>query len=342
MGHYGSRSLMRSFMVSGPFLNASSRGFRGQNKGKVRDFRSSRGLSGQNPMKSSPSGGASLSASGTSPSNGGSGFTSRSSWWKMSAYLSFTALIGAFFGSSLTYMYTDFEKKKKIEKIEKLRALAKEKQLHADGVVERKTASGGGHCKLDGNSVEYVAWHKAIAGERGAVRVLTAEDLLSQEHPFLEDDHMFSAFVARGIINDMEGYYVPKKKKFSAVVALGREVAGFPRIVHGGLTAAIFDEAFGGLLFSLKKTGGVSFWGPAYTVQLEVTYKSKISADSTVLCTAKLDKVDGRKLYMTAVMSDGPDGKVFATSKALFVTPKPHKLVTDVVKYMFQRLREKV
>lgn len=341
MRHYGSRSLIRSFMVSAPFLNASNRGGRGQNNGKFRNFRSSRGLSGQNSIKGSPPGGASFSASGTSPNSGGSGFTSsRSSWWKMSAYLSFTALIGAFFGSSLTYVYTDFEKKKKIEKIERLRALAKEQQLQAEG-VGGKTASVG-HTKPDGNSVEDVAWHKDIVGERGAVRVLTAEDLLSQEHPFLEDDHMFSAFVARGIINDMEGYYVPKKKKFSAIVALGREVAGFPRIVHGGLTAAIFDEAFGGLLFSLKKSGGVSFWGPAYTVQLEVTYKSKISADSTVLCTAKLDKVEGRKLFMTAVMSDGPDGKVFATSKALFVTPKPHKLVTDVVKYMFQRLKEKV
>lgn len=152
----------------------------------------------------------------------------------------------------------------------------------------------------------------------------------------------FSAFVARGIINDMEGFYVPDAKKFNAVVALGREVAGFPRIVHGGLTAAIFDEAFGGLLFSLKKSGGVTFWGPAYTVQLEVTYKSKIAADSTILCSAKLDKVEGRKLWMTATMSDGPTGRVYATSKALFVTPKPQKLFADIFKYAVSRLREKV
>ena len=113
----------------------------------------------------------------------------------------------------------------------------------------------------------------------------------------------FSAFIARGIINDIEGYYVPQDKKFNAVVALGKEVAGFPRIVHGGLTAAIFDEAFGGLLFSLKKSGALKFLGPAYTVQLEVSYKSKISADSTILCSARLDKVEGRKLWMTATMS---------------------------------------
>ena len=39
----------------------------------------------------------------------------------------------------------------------------------------------------------------------------------------------------------------------------------FPRIVHGGLTAAIIDESYGGLLFALKKAGALRFWGPAYT-----------------------------------------------------------------------------
>lgn len=115
-------------------------------------------------------------------------------------------------------------------------------------------------------------WPHDVASEDGTVRIFTAKDLMAEDHPFLEDDHMFSAFIQKGIIEDMEGYYRPSSKVFSAIVALGREVAGFPRIVHGGLTAAIFDETFGGLLFSLKKFRGVSFWGPAYTVQVCVGY----------------------------------------------------------------------
>ena len=42
--------------------------------------------------------------------------------------------------------------------------------------------------------------------------------------------------------------------------SLGREVCGFPRIVHGGLTAAIIDESFGGLLFALKQQKALPFW----------------------------------------------------------------------------------
>ena len=34
---------------------------------------------------------------------------------------------------------------------------------------------------------------------------------------------------------------------------------------------------------------------------------------------------------MRAIMSDGPDGKVYATARALFVAPKPHRLVKDVL-----------
>ena len=41
-----------------------------------------------------------------------------------------------------------------------------------------------------------------------------------------------------------------------------REVCGFPRVVHGGLTAAIIDESFGGLLFALKQQKALNFWGP--------------------------------------------------------------------------------
>lgn len=120
----------------------------------------------------------------------------------------------------------------------------------------------------EAGSIVKSGWAHDIASEPGTVRIFTAEELLAEENPYLEDDHMFSAFIQKGIIADMEGYYQPSRKQFSAVVALGYEVAGFPRVVHGGLTAAIFDEIFGGLLFSLKRYGGLPFWGPAYTVQV--------------------------------------------------------------------------
>lgn len=180
-------------------------------------------------------------------------------------------------------------------------------------------------------------WINEIAEEPGSQLVLTAEALMKADHPFLEDDHMFSAFVGKGIVDDLHGFYNPRDKTFKTIVSLGREVCGFPRVVHGGLTAAIIDESFGGLLFALKQQKALNFWGPAYTVSLEVQYKSKIAAGSTVLCVTEVEKAEGRKLWMKATVCDGPGGKVFATARALFVAPKPQKMVRDVAQYLFNR-----
>ncbi len=38
--------------------------------------------------------------------------------------------------------------------------------------------------------------------------------------------------------------------------------------------------------------------GPAYTVNLEVQYKSKIEAGRTILCTTEVESLEGRKLWM--------------------------------------------
>ena len=69
-----------------------------------------------------------------------------------------------------------------------------------------------------------------------------------------------------------------------------------------------------------------------------MSYKSKIAAGRTVLCTTELESNDGRKVWMAATLSDGPGGKVYATARALFVAPKPHRLVSDVAKYLFNRM----
>jgi hypothetical protein len=79
-----------------------------------------------------------------------------------------------------------------------------------------------------------------------------------------------------------------------------------------------------------------------WPVQLEVSYKSKIPAGSLILCRAELESFEGRKLWMTAEMRDGPQGKVYATARALFVAPKPQKLLIDVIKYVGQRLGESI
>ena len=56
----------------------------------------------------------------------------------------------------------------------------------------------------------------------------------------------------------------------------------------------------GGLVFSLKKNNKLGP-GPAFTVRLEVDYKKPIPAESEIVCTAKVDSVEGRKVSLRLV-----------------------------------------
>lgn len=52
-----------------------------------------------------------------------------------------------------------------------------------------------------------------------------------------------------------------------------------------------------------------------------------VKAGSWVALTAKIDKVEGRKLFMTAEMTD-ERGNVLADSTTLFVSPKQRGLLS--------------
>ena len=51
-----------------------------------------------------------------------------------------------------------------------------------------------------------------------------------------------------------------------------------------------------------------------------------IPAGSHIICTSKLESLEGRKTWVTATVSDQPNGQIYAVGKALFVVPKTHPL----------------
>ena len=54
--------------------------------------------------------------------------------------------------------------------------------------------------------------------------------------------------------------------------------------------------------------------------------------------TTDVESCEGRKLWMRATVSDGPDGAVYATARALFVAPRPMRAVQDVGRFVLRRL----
>lgn len=76
-------------------------------------------------------------------------------------------------------------------------------------------------------------------------------------------------------------------------------------VLHAGLTSAIIDETLGGLNYIMKREGVIDS-GPSFTVHLEVDYKKPIPSESTVICTANITSLEGRKTWVTASVMVSP------------------------------------
>lgn len=161
--------------------------------------------------------------------------------------------------------------------------------------------------------------------EKECVAEVLSPGQMLRRHPvakvFVDQDHLFEAMAGSGQIHSFRCFYDRATREFHSVVQLGRDVCGFPQTVHGGLTAAIMDETFGGLGVCAWREGALGFRPPAYTARLEVDYKRKIPAGSVIVCSTQVEKVEDRKIWMTAQVTDG-QGVVYAKARALFVAPR--------------------
>lgn len=168
-------------------------------------------------------------------------------------------------------------------------------------------------------------WVQALMDEDGMEELLTC-GAMSDLKPLVDSegidpDHLFAAMLREGLLRDVLFLLNRRTSQLHLLLALGSNIAGHPRITHGGLTSAVLDEATGGLVYELKKMGQLGA-GPAFTARLEVDYKQPLPVNTVVICTASIESTERRKIWARADMLDQPGGKVYAEGRALYVTAK--------------------
>ena len=77
-----------------------------------------------------------------------------------------------------------------------------------------------------------------------------------------------------------------------------------------------------GLYVSLWTSGALGFITPGLTARLEMDYRKKLAADTVIICSTKVDSIEGRKVWMKASVFDGRSGVECASGRALFVAPR--------------------
>ena len=99
-------------------------------------------------------------------------------------------------------------------------------------------------------------------------------------------------------------------------VTFGSAFEGPPACVHGGFVSAAFDEVLG---FVNSLTGNAGM-----TARLTVDYKRPTPLHTKLHFQAQLDRVDGRKTFVSGIVF--ADDRVTATAEALFLSVSADRL----------------
>lgn len=113
---------------------------------------------------------------------------------------------------------------------------------------------------------------------------------------------------------NIHGFHLQARRQDDTVVArhtFDHRHVGAPGIAHGGAVATVVDELFGYVLYLVGTT--------AVTRHLQVDYLAPVLLGTPYLLTARLDRREGRKLWMQAEAYD-PHRNTVLTGRALFIT----------------------
>ncbi|KAJ4412304.1 hypothetical protein N0V91_000775 [Didymella pomorum] len=115
-------------------------------------------------------------------------------------------------------------------------------------------------------------------------------------------------------------------KELLVILELGDGLNGYPQVLHGGFAATLLDETCGGLIqlnvFEKVKKLGSQHAMNYLTAYLNTVYKKPVPVPGPLLCTAKIERQEGRKLFVRATVEDG-EGTVYTTGECLFIEMRP-------------------
>lgn len=104
------------------------------------------------------------------------------------------------------------------------------------------------------------------------------------------------------------------ENELTARLTAGRYYQGRGPALHGGVIPLIFDE-FLGILMEFPGRPAVR------TAYLKVDYRALTPPDTELLLTGRIERIEGRKRYVTGTLHAG--STLCAEADALFVEPRP-------------------
>uniref|UniRef100_A0A8C4KRE9 Acyl-coenzyme A thioesterase THEM4 n=1 Tax=Dromaius novaehollandiae TaxID=8790 RepID=A0A8C4KRE9_DRONO len=101
------------------------------------------------------------------------------------------------------------------------------------------------------------------------------------------------------------------EKRVVCLFQPGSYLEGHPGFAHGGSIATIIDSTIGSCAIFVA--------GRVMTANLSINYMSPVPLGSVVLVDSKVDKVEGRKVFLSCKVQSVDGGTLHAEATALFI-----------------------
>ena len=119
------------------------------------------------------------------------------------------------------------------------------------------------------------------------------------------------------MVEDVELYTDENTKSVVGVYKLGCALCGHTGIIHGGIIAMGFDDLFGTCYYKHRAAGV-----PGFSANLDVNYRKPMPCGQRVVFRAKVDRVEGRKVYLSGRATSEGGETHYADSTALFIAAR--------------------
>ncbi|XP_032123452.1 acyl-coenzyme A thioesterase THEM4 isoform X2 [Sapajus apella] len=164
------------------------------------------------------------------------------------------------------------------------------------------------------------SWKRLSSYKRGCA--LRVKDF--QTH-FLDPKHMkeeqtskaqlFTRSFDEGLGFEYVMFYSDVEKRMVCLFQGGPHLEGAPGFLHGGAIATIVDTTTG--------TCAVITGGVVMTANLNINYKRPVPLCSVVVINCQLDKVEGRKIFISCSVQSVDEKTLYSEATSLFVKLEP-------------------
>ncbi|KAM7054777.1 acyl-coenzyme A thioesterase THEM4 isoform 3-T3 [Molossus nigricans] len=145
----------------------------------------------------------------------------------------------------------------------------------------------------------------------------TASKLINEEK--LLQAKIFTRNFEDGLGFEYVMFYNDVEKRVVCVFEGGPYLQGMPGCLHGGAIATMIDATVG--------TSAMIAEGIVMTANLNINFKRPVPLCSVVLINSQLDKIEGRKLFISCNVQSVDEKTLYTEATSLFIKLDPEKQV---------------